>query len=222
MAQSTLVAGLIDDGLELIKRLVPNGFPIIAAWWAKPVEDQEWVFFLVSRLVDELGPGVAYQRAYEALQDSQKFDLVPARITLGITKIIGERSPIAQEIFKIIKLHGGGPPFYVRRCKLGEIEVEDVYIVYVLTLPTPWHPAILMAPAEVDEPLSSQDRAAMIEIGASGTTPVRAGWPKSSIAAGTVVNARVLGSGSDSDPLLLFKLPDGRQGITRKSNTKPL
>ena len=65
MAQSTLVAGLVDDGLKLTYQLVRSGLPIAAAWWLKPIDDplygnQDWEFFLASPWVDELGRGEVY------------------------------------------------------------------------------------------------------------------------------------------------------------------
>jgi len=68
------------------------------------------------------------------------------------------------------------------------------------------------------KPLSPQEAQAM----ASGYIPIPAVWPRPHFTAGSVVNAQVIGSVTDPDPMLLIVSPDGRlRGITQKSNTKP-
>lgn len=227
MAQSTLVDGLVDDGLKLTYQLVRSGLPIAAALWFKRIDDAawgtpEWEFFLVSPLVDELGPGEVYKRAYDALRSMPDFDAVLASISLGMIKMIGEKNPITQAVFKIIKLHGDGPPIYVARCRLGDIEAENLEIIYVERLPAPWQQVVIKTPVKVEDPRSPQVRARMVPIGGSEISLDLAGLPSSSVPAGTVVNAQVLGTEAEPNPVLRFKLPDGRLGYTVKSNTEPV
>jgi hypothetical protein len=227
MAQGALVADLIDDGWNLISQLRRNDFPITAAWWVKPTEvgtggTEEWQFFIASPLVDQLGPADAYQKAYDALRSMPSFDPVLARISLGMIKIIGERNRITEDVLKIIRQLHGWPPLHVWHRRLGEIQTEEVY-VYPLTLPSPWQQVVLKTDVEVDEPLSPNESQAMSQMMASGTIPVRAGWPRSSIPAGTVVNAQVLGMRDEANPLMLFQTLDGkRRGIVYKNNTEPV
>jgi hypothetical protein len=217
MAQSTLVESQIGEGLELIDQLVRCGFPVAAAWWVKPIEDDDWKLFLASAVVDDQGPAVAYQQANDALRDWQEYHLGP--ISLGMASIIGEKNSIAREIFKIVALHGGGPPIYVNRYRLGETDSEGLHIFYVTKLPAPWHQVRIKNPVDNVEELSTQQkRARMVEIGASGRVPNPAEWSGSTVHAGTVVNARILHAEADS--ILLIKLPDGRQGFTPQSNTE--
>jgi hypothetical protein len=221
-----LVGALVEDGLELTTQLVRSDILISAAWWVKPIYDpelgyQEWQFFLASPLVDELGAGEVYKRAYDALQSMQNFDALLARISLGMIKMVGLRNPITEDVFKVINRFGGGPPIPVGRCRLGTIEAEEVNIFYA-KLPAPWQELVIKTPVEVYDPSSRQERAAMIPIGGSGISRVQAGWPRSSVPTGTVVYAKVLGTKADPDPDLFFKLPDGRWGITHKSNTEPM
>jgi hypothetical protein len=143
MAQSTLVGDLIQDGKELID-LVRGSVPVAAAWWAKVIPETtfmgdrpDWHLFLASSLVEQQGPGVAYQKVFDALRTSPRGGAILGRITVSMIKIVGETDPLTADIFKIIRAYGGKPPIYVARCRLGQIEVEDVQIFYVTTVPAP-------------------------------------------------------------------------------------
>src|SRR6266849_4061900 len=229
MAQSTLVGDLIQDGKELIDDLVRANVPVAAAWWARVIPETtfmgdrpDWQFFLASSLVEQQGPGVAYQKAFDALRTSPRGDAILARITVSMIKIVGETDPIAADVFKIVRAYGGKPPIYVARCRLGQIEVEEVHIFYVTTLPAPWQSLVLKTAVEAEEPLSQQESQAMNQIVASGINPIQAGYwlfkeraaipHRSIIPAGTTVNARMIGAENDPEPLLQFTLPDGRHG----------
>ena len=120
---------------------------------------------------------------------------------------------------------------YTTRCRLGDIDAAEVHIFYAEPL-APWQKVVLKTAAEVDEPLSPQENDAMSQIVASGVNPVQVSYlvwkrhderrPKSLIPAGTVVNARAIRVGDDADPLFVFALPDGRLGVTHRSNTEPV
>src|SRR5262249_31674703 len=156
-----------------------------------------------------------------ALRSIPEFDAVPAPISL-VMKMIGEKNPVIPAVFKIIERHGGGPPIYVARCRLGDIEAEDVNIIYVEKLPAPWQQVKLKSRVNVEDPRSPHVRARMIQIGESQTSLDPGGVPTSSVPEGTVVNAQFNGPEADANPVLKFKLPDGRQGLTSKSNTEPV
>ena len=104
MDQSTLVGDLIQDGKELIDDLVRANVPVAAAWWAKVIPETmfmgdrpDWQFFLASSLVEQQGPGVAYQKAFDALRTSPRGDAILARITISMIKIVGETDPITAD-----------------------------------------------------------------------------------------------------------------------------
>jgi hypothetical protein len=221
MAQNTLVGALVEDGLEITAQLDRSDIPISAAWWVKPMYDPEagyrdWKFFLASSWVDELGRSEFYKRVHDAIQCMPDADALFARISVTTTNVVGLRDPITQDVFKIIKRFGGGPPIPVGHCRLGTIDAEEVNIFYV-RLPPPWQEGVLKTPIYANDPSPRQERAAMVPTGGSGTSPVQAGWPPS-VPAGTVVYLppRVTESAPEQD--VFVKLPDGRWGITRKSN----
>ncbi len=178
MAQGTLVAALIEDGWELINQLLRSDFPIAAAWWVKPIEEpganREWQLFLASPMVDQLGSGVTYRKAYDALRSMPNFDPVLARISLGMIKMIDVSNPMTKEAVKILERFRGRPPISVGRCRLGEIEAEEVF-VYPLSRPAPWQQVVLKSPVDVVEPPSPQDSQTMSQMVASGIELYRAG-----------------------------------------------
>ncbi len=201
MAQSMLVERLIEDGEELINQLRYD-FPILTACWAKVILDDdqmgdrgEWQLFLVSPLVDQEGPADAYEKAYNALRNMPQFDQMFARISWSMIKIIGEKNPITQGVIKILKRFHGKAPIYVRRCRLGQIEAEEVY-VYPLTLPPPWQKVVLKEARDAKSVSGKENQA---------------------IPARTVVNAQVLGTGTD----MQFQTWDGKWwGIVNKNDTE--
>src|SRR5712692_9755163 len=124
----------------------------------------DWQFFLASSLVEQQGPGVAYQKAFDALRTSPRGDAILARITVSMIKIVGETDPIAADVFKIVRAYRGKPPIYVSRCRLGQIQVEELHIFYVTALPAPWQSLVLKTAVEAEEPLSPQESQAMNQI----------------------------------------------------------
>jgi hypothetical protein len=223
MVENSLVEARIIRGLGLVNLLQSHDFPVAAAWWLKPVEDEELTFYIASRIADDAGVGAAYERAYHALGEWPVFEPNPSLVPLGKTQIIGEQNPITADVRKVIERYRGAPPIYVARCRLGQIEAEELNIIYVANLPAPWQKVELKTAVEVDEPLSPQESRAKMMILGSGIDQVRAGWPKTSLPPGTVVNARILGSENEPNPLVLIVSLDGtRRGITHKDNTQPV
>jgi hypothetical protein len=231
MAESSLVEVLKEDGQELIQHLVRDDLFITVAWWVKPLEEREFLFYLACPAVDNIGPGFAYQKVYKALRSMQHGDAFLARVSLGQIKVIGVNNPITADVLKIISRYGGRPPIYVARCHLGELEAEEVYI-YPQPNAATWQMMKLKSSVEVDDPLPPQETQAMNEIVASGVNPTQAAYwflrkhaeekPKSRFPEGSVVKGWVVGSPNDPNPLVLFLTQDGKQGFTPKSNTEPV
>jgi len=242
MAEGTLVEALAENGRVLIQHLARHDVPITAACWVKANPEQEqgekkWLFFLVSGLVDEQGPGAAYNRLYSALVNMPSWFRVEA---LSQINVVGVHSPIAQAVDKILTRYPGRPKsmVYVGPCRLGSIEAEEVHIyppaVWEIFKPN-WFDVRLKGPVEVNEPPSSKEKQAMDAIMTSGltTNTAQAGafvWnlyhnkPRAEpIPAGTVVKAMLfLGEPNEVNSLLWVRAPDGREGITAKDNTETL
>lgn len=234
MAQSTLVDARFAAGLALIDRLVNSGVSITAAAWVKvipengPMEyDAKWWCILVSPSVDREGPGVVYRSAYEVMRKTPNVDLILDHVPLEMVRVVGAADPVAKDLFKIVERSSAGPPIYVARCRLGQIEASEVTITYVATLPAPWQQVKIKEPVAIQEPLLPHEIEVMRQIVASGINPGQADYPVlkntiDSIPAGAVVNAREFGPVGDPDPVLLIKLPDGKKAVTVKSNREPV
>jgi hypothetical protein len=246
MAESTLVDTLKEDGRELIEHLVRDGLPIAVAWWVKPIPEEEqhegpeWLFFLASPLVDQLGPGGVYQKVYTALRSTRLGDLIFARISLGQIKVIGVSDPATADVLKMLKRYPGKPPswppIYVARCRLGTIEAREVQVyppsLWEKANLSTWYPVRLKKPVEVSQPPSPQDNQIMQEIAASGNTnTAQVGWwvwelqhrgDRQAIPAGTLVSARPLALTNSPNPFLLIETPDGRRGVALQDDTEPV
>ena len=55
MDQALLVEQQIDDGQEFFDLLISDGFDVSAAAWVKPSEEDRWLLYLVSKVVDDRG-----------------------------------------------------------------------------------------------------------------------------------------------------------------------
>ncbi len=216
MAESTLVESLKEDGLELVNEVVRGNVPVAAAWLVNLIpeddrmgEREKWQFFLASPLVDQEGPQAVYQKIYDALRGSPRGNLVLARISLGMIKVVRMNDRVTADVSKIVKQFRDPPPIYVGRCRLGSVEARELHILYVSRPPAPWQLVLLKTEVVCVQPIASMSIPAVL--------------PISRFPAGSAVYARVFGSETCEDPSLEIVSLDGRQrASTPKSNTKPV
>jgi len=124
MAQRYLVENQIDDGFKLVKRLVAEGFPVAAAFWVFPKEEEGyWMLYLASKVYDESGSDAAYGKVVDAWLQLDEPWFSMSEIT-----VIGEKDPITQDVLDILKKHPGPMATRSRRPTLGKMEIEQVYI----------------------------------------------------------------------------------------------
>jgi hypothetical protein len=134
MDTDTLVERRIDDGRKLVERLPLEGFDVRAAFWLKASEDGKWRFYIVSPAVEAEGLAGAYRRLHPLVRAMpQPFWIDPLEI-----KLIGLRSPIAQDILAI-HARTPGPnvcPIRWGGRRLGDVSVEGAYL-YTLPAAVP-------------------------------------------------------------------------------------
>lgn len=82
MAEITLVNAKIMDGHRLLGRLWEVGFPVQAAGWLRPLNEERQSLVIVTRMVDEQGPAAAYSSVYRVLRDLGKVQLTDSEIRL--------------------------------------------------------------------------------------------------------------------------------------------
>jgi hypothetical protein len=124
MDQRPLVENQIGDGFKLVKRLVAEGFPVAAAFWVRPSEEEGyWMLYLASKVYDESGPKAAYQKVVDAwLQLDEPW------FTMSEITVIREKDPITQDVLAIMRKHPGPMATRSRRPTLGKMDIEEVYI----------------------------------------------------------------------------------------------
>jgi hypothetical protein len=127
MDTSTLVEKLLDDGKTLIEMLPQKGFPVTAAFWVKPAENGEWLFYIASPVVEEQGGlSGAYRKLHPLIrQMPQPFWIDPLEV-----KLIGPNNPVAKDVLNIHHRSPGPAVCPIRWAgtKLGNITVEGVYL----------------------------------------------------------------------------------------------
>jgi hypothetical protein len=123
MDQVALVDSQIDDGYWLALLLVAAGFDVKAIFWFRPHEEKDWTLCIVSKTYDEKGPALAYRMVVDALPG-----IPHASITMSDVKLIGENDPIAKDVLSIQEKHPGPTAARSRQCRLGNLEIDEVYI----------------------------------------------------------------------------------------------
>lgn len=93
MAQTTLVTKEIDEGRELIKSLLTDGFDVSVALWLKTSEEDNWHLYIASGSIDQLGFSGAYQAVDEALRKTRA-----TSIELFDIRLIEANNALAKEV----------------------------------------------------------------------------------------------------------------------------
>ncbi len=236
-----LVVNQIDDGQAFLDRLDKERFQVLAACWVKPIEEDRWSLYVVAPLVDEKGAAAAYREAYRLLRS-----LGPLWVTDSDVKLIGEKHPVANDVFEIMRKYPGMTPTHSRRPLLGGMPVEEVYIYPPLRprdarsdlglrrLKSPVRQR--RHPVDLTSPYTLEEQRAVEQLEANGMSPDEAKywiWKKREterelrlIPAGTIVKANYAACWGDKpeddpNPLLHVEAGDGGQGLTFLENTAP-
>jgi hypothetical protein len=126
MDTHTLVREMVDEGEALLKRLAEAGFEVTAAFWIKPIETDEWRFYVVSPAAEGTGLGPAYGRLSTVIRQMPKrFWIDPLEV-----KLIAPTHPMAQDVLAI---HNRAPgpsrcPMHWGGRKLGSVDIEGAYL----------------------------------------------------------------------------------------------
>jgi hypothetical protein len=121
----TLVENQIEDGQKLLDRLREDGFDFRAACWVKPVEEDRWSLYVATPVVDQVGVLEAYRQVLRAFRS-----LGEVWISDSDIKLIGEKHPVAQDVFDLLQRFPGRTPLRIRPALLGGIPFEDEVYLY--------------------------------------------------------------------------------------------
>lgn len=123
-----MVETKIEDGQRYLSRLLEEDFKVAAACWAKPFEDDRWILYIATPLVDKQGLNNAYREALRILRTLPETTLSSAEITL-----VGEGHQIAKDLLKTRQEHKGVSVTRDQRTTLGGMSIERAFIYPVVT-----------------------------------------------------------------------------------------
>lgn len=123
MDQSTLVEDQIDDGRRFVERFAADGNPVQAAFWVKTAEEGLWFLYVVTELIDRVGPAAAYRAVHEA-----RGKLGESWVSSSEIKVISPNNPIAKDVLTVMSRHPGRLATRFGGKSLGSIAVEQTYI----------------------------------------------------------------------------------------------
>lgn len=118
-----LVDEQIESGQHLLEQLCAANFPVRAACWVKPVDEDRWSLYLASSTVDQQGVLPAYREVYRVLRSIES-----SWITDSDIKLIGEGHSVTGGILEIQKRYPGRMATRSRRSLLGDLPVDEVYV----------------------------------------------------------------------------------------------
>ena len=123
MDQSTLVDDQINDGRRFIERFAADGNPVEAAFWVKTAEDGIWFMYVVTELIDRLGPAAAYRAVHAAMQK-----LGESWVSSSEIKVIGLNNPIAKDVLAVMARHPGRLATRFGGKTLGSTAFEQTFL----------------------------------------------------------------------------------------------
>ncbi len=118
-----LVDEKIDDGQRLVDQLSEDGIPFRAAFWAKLSDEDRWLFYLVTSLVDEKGTTEAYLQILPVLRSLGDF-----WITSFDFNLIGEKNQLAADVIKLMKRYPDRRTIHSPDVVIDFRSVEEIYI----------------------------------------------------------------------------------------------
>jgi hypothetical protein len=121
--QSTLVEDQIDDGRRFVERFAADGNPVQAAFWVKTAEEGLWFLYVVSEIIDRMGPAAAYRAVHASLQK-----LGESWVSSSEIKIISPSNPVAKDVLQVMARHPGRLATRFGGKALGSMAVEQTYI----------------------------------------------------------------------------------------------
>jgi hypothetical protein len=125
MDQGTLVEPKIEEGKQLVERLVSKGVGVTAAGWVKESEDGPWYLYVVTPLVPKEGGTLqAYRRLNAAIDEMPRLVWVdPLKI-----KVIASESAVGKVMREYPENYPGASLIPYRQGRLGDRLIEAAYL----------------------------------------------------------------------------------------------
>jgi hypothetical protein len=153
MDTSTLVSEKINEGRNLARQLIADQVDVKGAAWVKSSLVGDWLFYILTKLVDEKG----LREAYEAIRAALK-RLPDPWIGMSEIKPIGFENPIARDILAAGAQSSGNRPVPFLGQQLGGVPIDGAYIYPLSALSAPTFNVIARGKDEVLRYLEDQAR----------------------------------------------------------------
>jgi hypothetical protein len=128
MGEKTLVEGLIDEAVALVKKLDETATPTSFAAWYYYDDADEWRLLIASTALDTLLPkqeAVAYRKVIDALSA-----LSPTALSISDLKLVATTYPLLQALKFLV---GTGPQGIVR-AHVSNSTINGIFIKEVVIL----------------------------------------------------------------------------------------
>jgi len=141
--QVTLVKEQLDDGEALLQLLASEGFDVRVAFWAKPLDEENWFLYLSTPVVDSEGTIRAFRSIHRIIPKQRWRWLDPFDV-----RVLGTSDPSTIAALDIMTPKPSSQPFatpepapfpgtWTRRAELGELRLGGPAYIYPLPQPAP-------------------------------------------------------------------------------------
>jgi len=120
---TTLVNFRFDAGRKLLAQLVRNSYQVEAAFWLETTEDNLWLLYLVTPLVEQIGLAEAIGRLHPLL-----YGLPGTPLSLSEIRLIESGNPIAKDVLSLLERPQDDSGINYRGSRLGDLSIEWAYI----------------------------------------------------------------------------------------------
>lgn len=94
----------IEGGAKLLHRLLDNGFDASGAAWIKLTDEPRWHLYVVTPIIESLGPIAAYRQMGDTLGDMDPIKTYPSGcIDAFALKLIGPGEQLAQGVLSLYR-----------------------------------------------------------------------------------------------------------------------
>jgi hypothetical protein len=136
MDQDTLVKQ-IEGGRTLIAQLRGRGFEVKDAFWAKTDDSDQWYLYIVTPVVEELGPLEAYRQIHTAIGD-YRWDDTREEIDPFSIRVLEPTHPFAKGVRDLVARHpDSAADTWYRTMWIGDTVVSGMYLYARTPAPQP-------------------------------------------------------------------------------------
>lgn len=123
MDQGTLVSERIEAAGRFLEEFAKTT-PVVVAYWVEEDEGRPWTLFIASDPMEAKNIQMNYREVMRISQELNDPNFDPFRVTL-----VGLDDPMAGAVLEIYKGHSAKIPLRLRGRTVGDVYIEDAYLV---------------------------------------------------------------------------------------------